>query len=165
MAVEDKQIFQLDDIALQLLQSGVKIRFVAQVEGYDLDFAVSPDVLRQYFSGINTLKSYGGSNNPDNASGNNGDLYFQSNGKVYQKANGTWGLVATLSIPGTGTIIQLDPANGDSQSVNAPNGYTFKRCISIANGQTQDGMITQISSDGKSAVIVSVFQPTELSFI
>jgi len=105
MAV-DKEIFELDNITLDILTSGVDISFVAQVEGYPVDFQVPADVLAEYLGGKS--KVYGGSLNPTGALGVKDDIYIQTNGKVYQKGAVSWALVVTIATGGGSSVDPVD---------------------------------------------------------
>lgn len=128
----DKEIFQLPDITLDILQSGVDISFVAQVEGYNLDFQVPSDVLLQYIGGNYQVGVSGGSTTPDNASGANGDIYFKSNGVVYQKVANSWVIKATLPIKQYFNPTKINLPAGSSypyttaiDGTNLENGFDY----------------------------------------
>lgn len=94
----DKQIFELPDITLEILQSGIDISFVAQAEGYGLDFQVPASVMAEFVNGEYQIGVTSGTPTPDNANGANGDLYFKANGVIYQKQNGAWVSVASFPL-------------------------------------------------------------------
>lgn len=122
----DKTIFQLPPLTLDILQSGVQVSFVAQVDGYDLDFQVSSSILLQYIGNNYQIGVSGGANAPDNAAGDNGDIYFKSDGTIYQKSNGVWSVKTTLSLNGADIVINLTSANPQVYD------YTFPGDVSAA---------------------------------
>lgn len=92
--------------------------------------------------------AYSGTDNPDNAFGSNGDLYFtipsdQSNLKLSQKIADEWGIVFELTLSTT-ALLSFDESNlvlvyegNYSLSFNLPEGK------SIASIETKAGTVTR----------------------
>jgi hypothetical protein len=124
----DRQIFELQVADLPLLNSGLQVSTVVQIENYDIDFQVPLQLLKQYFQSASSTAVLSGTTNPDNAQGNNGDFYLKSDASLYFKADGTWQLLYT---PATFIGGNQAPSSGIGKPgdfyVDTTKGYFYQK--------------------------------------
>jgi len=147
--VTDKQIFELPDITLEILKSGVDISFVAQVEGYNLDFQLPITIVSEYLNTNYVIGVSSGVTTPDNASGKNGDIYFKSNGDVYQKISDVWSIKATLPTYTPLPFIEFVIAVGDTLPYNRPLSSAYQNGVNVKVYRCLSGNVREPALDAE----------------
>lgn len=134
----DKQIIELPIASIGDITGDS--RFVFQNSNTSPDYQVKMSMLLTYLgnNGIGDFNILGGTTNPDNATGNNRDIYFKANGSVFKKIAGSWVLKVTGTFPAGGTtgqaLVKNTNADFDTKWLSLEDVYEQLSNKGIANG-------------------------------